>query len=181
LASSFKKTHPLGVHPNVVCVLFDMHLRSVFRQFERKRLKKVEAASKLADKTHALELLSLLYASCSFEEARKKLKVTQGTLIFWRKIKLIETVTVLAEERIHLASVKAILSMPNFRPKNKRRIFNVGRYKDDHFQTREKVWKEVDRLRDKIEAQATARAEKKLNTELKKFKATEDQLRRQCA
>lgn len=173
MTGSVKTTHTLGVHPNVVAEVFGIHLRSVFRHFECKRLEIVPTNSKLALRSNVLDLLTLLYVSCSQKEARKKLRVTQGTFIDWRRRKVLETVTVLSEERFHLASVQAVRSMPNYKRRGKHILFTLGLSEESRYKVLEQVWMKTDNLRSKIEAEAEEQARKKLHTAIEEFRRTE--------
>ncbi|MDP3731171.1 MAG: hypothetical protein Q8R34_01605 [bacterium] len=48
-------------------------------------------------------------SSCSFREAREKLKVSAGTILGWKRKKIIKTVKVLGFERILLSSIEKII------------------------------------------------------------------------
>src|SRR3989344_6455252 len=95
----------MGVHPNVVKEDFGVHLRTIFRWVAKKRL--ISVSGLIRDDYQ--KALGKWKSSCSFREAREKLKVSAGTILGWKRKKIIKTVKVLGFERILLSSIEKII------------------------------------------------------------------------
>lgn len=95
-----------GIRPRVVAEDFGVNLRTVFRWIRRGWLESVNGRVKDDYKT---TFLSDWSRSCSFREAKKKLKVSIGTLSAWKKKGLLETVAVMGFERVSISSVEKII------------------------------------------------------------------------
>lgn len=167
---SKKLTHSEGLHPEVVAKALGFHLRTGFRHLKHGRIRTVSRTLKLASKSHVLSLLAEIYSSCSLDEARNDLGVTEGTLIYWREHKVLATMQVLLEERVELASIRAVLSMPNYSVGEKRVLFTG---EEDHDSIVAMVQARAENLRMEIREQAEAKAEKRLNSELEKWNVVE--------
>jgi hypothetical protein len=107
-----------GVHPTEVAKLFGVHLRTVFRWIARGFLRSDRG---LVNGNDIAERMSAWEASYSLGEARTKLRVSPGTMIAWRKKKVLKKVVVLGIERVTKKSVDALIDRPA------RRLFLVKR------------------------------------------------------
>lgn len=171
---SLKKTHPKGVHPEVLPRLFPIHLRTFFRLFRRRKIRLAWKQSKLAERDHVLELLISWYSSFSLDEARERLGVTLGTISAWRspKWRFLQGVKVLGFVRVTRASVEALLAQPNYELGAKKPLVNAGA--PENLRTMLKV--KTKELEGKMETEARAKAEEKLEAELEKFSLAEAKL-----
>jgi len=109
-----RRKRKLGFSPEAVAGMFNVHLRTVFRWFERGYLISTSASVQVAEKKSTLKLLRVLEASCSPKEARSRLgNLPASTLRLWIRKKRLATVNVLGAERTVLASIDKLIEKRN--------------------------------------------------------------------
>lgn len=92
--------------PQAIAQDFGVHLRTVFRWIKRGWLKSKDGRITTDYKT---TLLPNWKRSCLFKEARKKLNVSNGTMIAWKKKKLLEIIPVMGFKRVSISSIERII------------------------------------------------------------------------
>lgn len=95
----------IGVRPRVAAQDFGVHLRTVFRWIKYGWL---ESKNGCITTDYKATLLPDWQRSCLFKEARKRLKVSSGTMTAWKNKNLFETVIVMGFERILISSIEKI-------------------------------------------------------------------------
>jgi hypothetical protein len=120
-----KKTHPNGVHPQVIARLFRINLRTVFRLFKYGEIRQV-GKSLLGDKEQILQILTNFHRTCGPTKVVRDLNITKGTIHAWKNKGILRATQVLGKTRYDLASVQSIRRLQEYRPGQKKVLLRTS-------------------------------------------------------